>query len=287
MTSQSITATGYRRKAVENHALNPTRVFDFSRCKATRKGPVFLIGSGSSAKDFPIGEFSEVPMITMNGAFSMFSGTGIKPFFYVCSDRDFPNQQPELFAAALRGSENVGLWEDQFQSGLPKPAGRAYALKKSPRSSTVAALCSREEALVRKLSLWSSRSRDIGFSKNLELGFFDARTVMYLALQLSYHLGFEKVFLVGFDLNQSAGRFYESPTDKCSPCGLDQHYESRILPSLELMAKHVVSADFEVFNLSGNSRIPHEVIPRLSIDETRHIVRAARNNTVRDAVIGH
>ncbi|KPZ25150.1 lipopolysaccharide biosynthesis protein [Pseudomonas tremae] len=272
MTSQLFNATERLRKAVEHHALPPARVLDFGKCKASRKGPVFLIGSGSSARDFPIKEFADVPMITMNGAFSMFSGTCIKPFFYVCSDRDFPNQQPELFAAAMRASENVGLWEDQLRTGIAKPAGRAYALKKSPPVSTVAALCSREEALVRKLSLWSSRSRGIGFSKNLELGFFDARTVMYLALQLSCHLGFEKVFLVGFDLNQSAGRFYERPGDKCSPCGLDQHYESRILPSLELMAKHVVCDDFQVFNLSEQSRVPGEMIPKLSIDEARRML---------------
>ncbi|WP_122341278.1 lipopolysaccharide biosynthesis protein [Pseudomonas caricapapayae] len=280
MTSHSINATRYHRNSVDAHTWKSTRVLDFRQCKGTRKGPVFLIGSGKSARDFPIREFSNIPMITMNGAFSMFAGTNIKPLFYVCSDRDFPNQQPELFAAAIRGSENVGLWEDQLTSCVPQPSGRAYALKKSPRLSTVAALCSREDALVRKLSLWSNRSRDIGFSKNLELGFFDARTVMYLALQLAYHLGFESVFLVGFDMNQSAGRFYESSTDACSPCGLDQHYESRILPSLELMSKHVVCSKFQVFNLSDRSRVPHEVIPKLSIDDARHRISAARDNVI-------
>lgn len=98
---------------------------------------------------------------------------------------------------------------------------------------------------------------------------------MYLALQLSYHLGFSQVFLVGFDMNQSVGRFYESSSDKCSPCGLDQHYESRILPSLELMSKQVVGSDFQVFNVSDSSRVPHEVIPKLSLDEVRHKVSDA------------
>ncbi len=213
-------------------------------------------------------------MITMNGAFSMFAGTNIKPLFYVCSDRDFPKQQPELFAAAMRSSENVGLWEDQFRGDIPRPSGRAYALKKSPRVSRVAALC-RGRMHWSENSLWSSRSRDIGFSKDLNLVFSDARTVMYLALQLSYHLGFDNVFLVGFDMNQSVGRFYESSSDNCSPCGLDQHYESRILPSLELMSKQIVGSDFRVFNVSDSSRVPHEVIPKLSLDEVRHKVSCA------------
>ncbi len=280
MTSQSINATAYLRKSAEDHTPKPTRVLDFGKCRGTRKGPVLLIGSGQSARNFPIQDFSDVPMITMNGAFSMFAETNIKPLFYVCTDRDFPNQQPELFAAAMRESENVGLWEDQFSSGIPRPSGRAYALKKSPRLSTVAALCSRDDALVRK-SLYGVIEAGISASAKPGTGFFDARTVMYLALQLSYHLGFDSVFLVGFDMNQSAGRFYESSTDVCSPCGLDQHYESRILPSLELMSKHVVGDDFQVFNLSDSSRVPDEVIPKLSIDEARLKVSVARYSASR------
>ena len=84
-------------------------------------------------------------------------------------------------------------------------------------------------------ALWSKRARSIAFSKDLSQGFFDARTVAYVALQLAYHLGFDKVILVGVDLDQSSGRFYEKPGSVLSPCGLDQHYPTRILPSLKLM----------------------------------------------------
>lgn len=250
----------------------PLKRMSFSECKNIKSGPVFIIASGKSAKNFPIHEFSTIPMITMNGAISMFTNTNIKPFFYLCSDNDFPLQQPDLFAAAMQLSENVALWEDQFDLVKSKLNGRAFNLKKAPRASIFKSLFNREKSLVRKASLLSKRSKDIGFSKDLAIGCFDARTVMYLALQAAYHLGFNKAFLVGFDLNQAAGRFYETPQSNRSPCGLDQHYYTRILPSLKLMSKYLIDDSFQVYNLSTASRIPTHIIKKISLDDAKQIL---------------
>lgn len=54
-------------------------VKDFASCRNIAQGSVFIVASGSSAKDFPIEQFADVPMITMNGAISMFAETDIKP----------------------------------------------------------------------------------------------------------------------------------------------------------------------------------------------------------------
>ncbi|WP_434611525.1 lipopolysaccharide biosynthesis protein [Pseudomonas sp. D2-30] len=245
----------------------------FSECRNVKSGPVFIIASGNSAKGFPLEEFSAVPMITMNGAISMFSQAHTKPFFYICSDTHFPLQQPDLFATAMRLSENVALWEDQFDIVQAKPSGRAFGLKKAPRASICSTLFNPQKSLVRYRSLFSKRSKDIGFSKNMTLGCFDARTVMYLALQVAYHLGFNRVFLVGFDLDQAAGRFYETVESKRSPCGLDQHYKTRILPSLKLMSKQIIDDDFQVYNLSATSRVPADIIKKISLDDARRMLR--------------
>lgn len=119
------------------------------------------------------------------------------------------------------------------------------------------------------------RHRSIAFSKDLAHGFFDARTVAYVALQLAYHLGFAEVLLVGVDLDQTVGRFYEGDQGQYSPCGLDQHWDSRILPSLTLMAREVVNEHFHVYNLSTTSRIPAELIPRVNLDQARRIAGCA------------
>lgn len=272
MTSASAPSSPSYKSAARARHTQSLSALDFSHCKGVRQGPVVLIASGSSAKDFPIEQFAHVPMITMNGAIAMLAEKGISPYFYVCTDRHFSIQQPHLYATAMRTSENVAVWEDQLRSDKPIPRGRAYALKKTPRASILSILLNRQGPLVRKRSLWSSRCKGIGFSKDLSEGYFDARTVMYPALQLAYHLGFNSVFLVGFDLNQAAGRFYETCKGNKSPCGLDQHFHKRILPSLKLMASQVVDQDFQAYNLSPASRVPHEVIPKISVEQAREMI---------------
>lgn len=246
----------------------------FESVRSVAKGPVFIIASGSSAKAFPIERFSDVPMITMNGAISMFVGTAIKPFFYACTDTTFPIEQPGLFAHALQLSRNLALWEDQLESLPFAPSGEIHLLKKAGQPSILASLFKHEPRLVRSRAVWNKRARSLGFSKDLTEDFFDARTVAYLALQIAYHVGFSKVFLVGMDLNQSAGRFYEDSAGFTSHCGLDQHFERRILPSLELMAEKVLGERFAVYNLSQVSRIPASVIPKISVDEAAALISA-------------
>lgn len=246
----------------------------FADVRNIAQGSVIIMASGSSAKDFPVARFDGVPVITMNGAISMFADTPIKPFFYICTDTSFPKQQPELFARALKGCQHVALWSEQVAEVAGTCAARLYPLKKAPGFSVIQSMVRVQSACVRPRFALSARARSIGFSKDLGEGFFDARTVAYAALQLAYHLGFSKVFLVGVDLNQSAGRFYETATagSAKSPCGLDQHYEGRVLPSLKLMAKRVVGERFAVFNLSAASRIPASVIPKITAEQALSMI---------------
>ncbi len=243
----------------------------FEACRNTQQGSVVILGSGVSAKDFPIAEFSSVPVIAMNGSIAMLDAVGLGPFFYLCTDRDFPRQQPELFATAVRTSAHLALWPEQLESLEVPPGTVCYPLSKAKDPGLADWLGARDGVYVRNRALWSKRSRSIGFSKDLSHGFFDARTVAYVALQLAYHLGFDDVLLVGLDMNQSAGRFYEREGQARSPCGLDQHWERRILPSLSLMADQVLNRDFRAYNLSASSRIPDTVIPKISLSEARRL----------------
>lgn len=250
---------------------------DIETCFASFRGiaqdSVIIIASGNSARDFPISRYADVPMITMNGAISMFDQTDIEPFFYACTDTDFPRQQPKLFAEAMRRSQRIALWKELLDD-LPESAqGKVVPLKKAESPSLLSSLLRREDGLVRGGTFWDKRSRSLGFSKDLSQGFFDARTVAYLALQIAHHVGFSKVFLVGVDLDQNAGRFYENDDAVVSPCGLDQHFETRILPSLQIMAKKVVGDSFAVYNLSATSRIPDEVIPKVTLEEADALIR--------------
>ncbi|NUU34868.1 lipopolysaccharide biosynthesis protein [Pseudomonas sp. C2B4] len=249
----------------------PLHVHDLDECRNIQKGSVFIIASGASARDFPLEKFAHVPMITMNGAITKFIGTGIKPFFYVCTDQGFSRQQPELFSEGMQLSERVGLWEDHIWHTTVRPRGELYLLGRAPKLSW-RDFFRTDKDLVRSRKLGNGRNRTLGFSKNLKRGFFDARTVAYLALQLAYHLGFTKVFLVGVDLNQAVSRFYEAPGGIVSPCRLDEHFHTRIVPSFEILSKYVMNKDFQVYNLSDISRIPEELVPRVEMDELDRLI---------------
>lgn len=242
---------------------------NFESCRRIASGPVFIIASGASAKNFPIEQFADVPMITLNGAISMFVDTDIRPFFYVCSDTSFRLQQPHLYALAMQRSRRVALWQPEIEQLTEAPSGEVYALSKAKDLSLLESLLKREPHHARSRVLWNRRARSIGFSKDMQHGFFDARTVAYAALQVAYHVGFTKVFLVGVDLNQASGRFYENDASNKAPCGLDAHFERRILPSMKLMAEQVVDDNFEVYNLSADSKIPGAVIPKVSVEQVR------------------
>ncbi len=250
----------------------PPAILDFAACRGIAKGPVFIVASGASAKHFPLQRFADIPMITLNGAIAMFEGGGISPYFYVCTDRGFSRQQPDLYARGLQLSKRLAVWPDQA-AAIPVPtSAEIYPLKKARRSTLLQSAFNQDHRLVRSRAFWNSRSRTLGFSKDLSEGYFDARTVAYVALQLAHHLGFSQVFLVGVDLKQSGGRFYETAGRAISPCGLDDHYERRILPSLKLMAERVVDEHFAVYNLSPTSRIPASVIPKISVDEAESMI---------------
>jgi Kdo-III transferase WaaZ len=115
-------------------------------------------------------------------------------------------------------------------------------------------------------SWFRQKPNRIGFSRNLEKGYFSSRTIPYAGIQLAYHLGFNRVFVVGMDLNSSLGRFYEQGCEAVRS-RLDGDYEHYILPCFELMAERVINPDFRVFNLSPNSRLPASVVPKLDLDQ--------------------
>lgn len=245
----------------------PLDVHDLDDCRNIKKGPVFIIASGASAKNFPLEKFAHIPMITMNGAISMFLGSGVKPFFYACTDQKFSQEQPELFSAAMLISQRVALWEEHVWQTTVAPEGELYFLGRAPKLSWSEVVFRSDKELVRSRKLGNGRNRTLGFSKNLKRGYFDARTVAYLALQIAYHAGFTKVFLVGVDFNESVSRFYERVGMSISPCLLDQHFYTRILPSFEILSKYVMNENFQVYNLSSTSRISGELIPRATFED--------------------
>ncbi|MEH6564947.1 MAG: lipopolysaccharide core biosynthesis protein [Halopseudomonas sp.] len=246
----------------------------------SESGPVFILASGPSAAEFPLHEFPSVPVIAMNGSILKCEADSIRPSFYLCDDPDFIESRAVLAKKGVTQAESTAMTADCYaaMSATAPDCLRnkhLFLMSRVNRRNRRAIISDRRFAwsirndphLHSYFSLLHAKPNRVGFSTNMAKGYFGSRTVPVAALQLAYHLGFNKAFLLGVDLNPSSGRFYEQG-DEAMPSTLDKDFDEYILPSFRLMAEKVVSpGKFEVFNMSNNSRLPSSVVPHLSLDD--------------------
>lgn len=246
-------------------------------CRDSQKGPAFIIASGPSVNGFPLERYSHIPMFAVNGSLAAFKASGVRPYFYVCDDPNYGDAKSEVVVDAVNCSTNVAVSPSVMDQVLKhhgefRPANNPlYLVERLNRPWQGEAMSDRrfswsirkDPDLMCQFSLLSKKANRIGFSKNIEKGYFCARTVPYVALQLAYYLGFSHVVLVGVDLNSGAGRFYEEG-EAPMLSALDDDYEGLILPSFRYMSQKFNRAPgFKVFNLFTQSRLPASVVPRL------------------------
>jgi KDO transferase-3 len=263
------------------------RLSSFGEIKSSRSGSIFLLASGPSASEFDIKQFcSDKPVIAMNGSIGLCEKYGIKPFFYICYDEFFVGDRLELFLSGVRGAENLAfsyrvieevlrrcpdVLEDKKVFLFERVNRDIYDNRIMPNWIHPLVARLRKEAVC-EFSLLGRKKNGIGFSLDLSRGYYGGRTILFGGLQLAYHMGFNKVFVIGMDMNSSAGRFYEKG-EGSTPSNLDAHWERNILPSFKLLARKVIKVGgFEVFNLSGNSRVPADLIPKISQAELRDLL---------------
>lgn len=105
--------------------------------------------------------------------------------------------------------------------------------------------------------VWITRSPAVGAASDT--------SVVCLALQAAWLMGFREVRIYGMDLGGPA-RFYQEQ-GKVEPTRLDDYYESHLLPWFKAFAANFCGPDFRVFNCSDSSRLPADVLPRRDPNE--------------------
>lgn len=267
------------------HGERLARVKAFSEVAGRLKSTAFVIASGPSVARFPMRAYRSHPFIAMNGSILACQQHGITPFFYICDDQSFAKDRAEMALEGLKSAEHVGMslevisklydLDNTCLNGVSIfLLERANRFVDQPHLSHRAFAWSirNDPELLSRFSLFSQSINRIGFSKNLDRGYFVARTIPYVALQLCYQLGCPKVMLVGVDMQQGKGRFYEAGS-AAAPSALDSTYEKTILPSFKFMAKTVVKDDvFEVYNLSEDSRIPDGVVKKIGLEDLNRLI---------------
>lgn len=268
-----------------NGRVADTQSFECLRGKYS--GAVFIVASGPSVNEFPLQRYAQYPMMAMNGSICRFADAGVKPLFYICDDSSFVRNRLPLLQQGLALAQNLAFSPRVITALLAQAPnalnGRSvYGFERAnrpvdgraPMGDRHFAWAARKDADFEcEFSLFRQKPNRIGFSRNIEKGYFSSRTIPYTGIQLAYHLGFQQVFVVGMDLDSSKGRFYEQGEDAV-PSRLDGDYADYILPCFELMAKRVVSPAFQVYNLSLGSRLPSSVVPKLHMDQLDDLLAA-------------
>ncbi|MDX5371549.1 MAG: lipopolysaccharide core biosynthesis protein [Pseudomonadaceae bacterium] len=250
----------------------------FASLRGLFSGSVFLVASGPSVAEFPMSRYRDWPMLAMNGSILRFLEEGVRPLFYLCDDKGVAQHKGRAVADGIRHARYAALGLSSLeQVERHSPAvlheGELFLLERANRLHGQAELSDRlfawrnrhNPAMAVQCSLLHQKRNRIGFSRDLAQGYFNARTIAYAALQLACHLGFSRVFMVGVDMNPAQGQFYD-PEGKVVPSRLDDDWDDYILPSFELLGGKVLGPDFQVFNLSRQSRIPETLIPKLGWD---------------------
>ncbi len=249
----------------------------------------FIAASGSSARDFPWSKYNGYPFIAMNGSIVACVENNIVPKFYLCDDESFARDRFALALLGLERAQNVAMSLEVLSSlHAAQPgclAGRSVFLlervnrfidRKRLSDRAYAWSIRNDQDLISQFSLIRKSPNRVGFSLNLDKGYFVARTIPYVALQLCYQLGCRRNFLIGVDLSRGGGRFYEAGTDVL-PTSLDEDFDKYILPSFLWMRRRVVSAGFQVFNLSPISRLPETLFPRLTDNELESMLESSEH----------
>lgn len=255
---------------------------DWRNLKNKYSGSVFILASGPSANNFPLNKYSNYPIIAVNGSVTKLLEANIKPLFYIGTDLGAISHLGELVIDGVNSSHFSAFSQSIFDTILlankdlldKQKLEEVYLLEKSNRLDRQNKISDRwfalknlmDKDLTYEFSFFSQRKNRIGFSHNLEKGYYCARTIVYTAVQLAKFLGFSKVFIVGMDLS-SETRFYEADSNSYDTFSLLGNYDRFIAPSFEILSKHVLNKNFSVFNLSVDSRLPSSVLNKIDFTE--------------------
>jgi len=195
--------------------------------------PCIIAGAGPSLAEHDFALVNLYPVITCNGAYKVFNQHGITPDYFLMEDidqvekrrREWPKIQAQLKLAALHNS---------------------YAIK--PDKNTVFFNTSRH---IEGVYFWEDEPRP--FSRDFASIAYLGGTIVYLMLQLAYHLGCNPVYIIGLD------HTYKFVIEELGIKEINHFYDFRPMPDdhrafLEQVARYTMGALGSVLKLSlGNA----------------------------------
>ncbi|CAI0796033.1 lipopolysaccharide core biosynthesis protein [Serratia entomophila] len=264
--SGEIIALHYRRKQVP--------LAQLSDLKGRFAGDVLLAATGPSVKNLRLEKFPAMPAMGVNGAYFLHERVDFR--FYVIVDMGFIDKKPELIADII---------DDQQLTLFTTPHGVVKIIEKFSLERIKCRFAVIEDAAfkiyqpkITNEELWpayrdnpdvifAADRKDIAFNYDIRNGVFDAGTVAYWALQLLTFLGFERLYIIGLDMNNfHQPRFYEAAENKL-PTELENKVDELVMPAFQLASQLMKAKNITIKNLSVASAISSDIFDKVDPDE--------------------
>lgn len=220
----------------------------------------FLIGSGPSINEQDLDPIKQHATLLLNGAITLIESHQITPSAYMVVDKSFIQSHFTLLDLLPSGTPcifTIGVIREILDKN---PAffktHPLFFIEKATKRYNQSAITANELS-----DDIFTKKDDVACSLDMNKGFAEAGTVMYVAGQLMLFLNAKKITLVGFDLgNADKPRFYERQQNKVKS-GLKKAINNRIIPSFELLSNLCKRQNIKLTNASHISSMPYDIIP--------------------------
>lgn len=241
----------------------------------------FILGTGPSIKELDLTRLRGQAVIGVNGAIQVMQTHGLSPSHYTVTDIDFFQNRFEMIREVILSGADCFFSFGGFRviaetdpSLLESPnlylsevVNRPYGQPRRTQANFLS-WARNEPNLVLPTPPRDDDSR-VGWSRDLRLGVFCSRTILYRALQTAAFLGYKRLYVLGMDLNYQGpqARAYDEGT-QARPTKIARDFEPYILPAFQVLKQVMETEDkFQVYNLSDKSRMPEEVLPRMRFED--------------------
>lgn len=252
-------------------------------------GACFTIASGPSLAEVDLQQLGNFQTISLNCAIKKFKESNLTPTHCIVVDhRVFENQWTCVQDAILSGAHcffsYVGLSRicerapELLKHGniyLIESISRKFGVPRMSKANMLAAFSNDAEVFL-DVQL-PELCRSVGFCANLQKGVFSGKTVATWATQLAVALGYQQHFIIGMDLG-GTGKKHFYADDKHAAPDFMRDYEPHIRACFEQAKRASLVRGFEVYNLSKNSTLPHEIMPKISLEEALNLVHTTHHN---------
>lgn len=244
----------------------------------TQAGPCFIVASGPSMADIDILRIRSYPTLCLNAAIKKFSDAGLSPTYCLIVDHrvferhwDCVVQSIESGALCFFNFEGLSIIAERAPAlfkhqniALIESVSRKYGIPRLSQSEALQQFSQDADFLLAHDLLAYCRS--IGFSFNLQKGVFAGKTVATWAVQLAHGLGFESIWMLGVDLGGTGKAHFYAEQAGPKPDFL-RYYEPHIRGCFTLAREACEKTGVSLYNLSLNSALPTEIVPKLSFED--------------------